>query len=82
VALCTGYGRVVELPPLRHAPEQDATATHVAATDERGREEEPVAEYLEERLDVAGASHAAEQDEPAAGTGEDPQRLRVASEWL
>src|SRR5262245_53696291 len=81
VALCTGDGSIAELPPLLHAPEQDTAATHVAATDERRREEEPVPEDLEERLDVTGAGHAAEQDEPAARAGEHPQRLRVAAEW-
>src|SRR5262245_24508841 len=82
VALCTGDRSIVELPALRDAAEQEPAATHVATADERRREEEAVPEYLEQWLHVPRAGHATEEDEPAARTGEDAERLRVAPEWL
>src|SRR5215510_1430791 len=79
VACGARNGSIGELSLFRHRAEQETPATHVAATDEDRREEQPLPEHVQERLDVPRAGHAAEEDDPAL-SGEKPQRLCVPPE--
>src|SRR5262249_55060168 len=79
-------GSIGELSFLGHSAEQETTATHVAATGEGRREEQPLSEHIQERLDVPRAGYAAEEDAPAFPS-EWPRRLCVTPEgsqvpWL
>src|SRR5436189_6316042 len=58
-----GDGNVGELGAIDGAAEQQSAPAHVAASDEIGRETEPLPEMFEEPVDVFGGGDAAEEND-------------------
>src|SRR5687768_14845991 len=59
----SGDRDVVELGPLAGAAQEQPAAAHVAAPDEIGGKEEPLAERVEEDVDVLPGGDAPEEDD-------------------
>src|SRR5579862_1095936 len=75
-----GERRVLELLSSIDATQQEAAAAHVASPDEARWVEQPLAEHLQQRLDVTRAGNAAEEDDPTAPAGERRQRVGIAQQ--
>jgi hypothetical protein len=77
-----GRPHVGELALVLHASQQEATTAHVAAPHERLREEEPVAQHLEQDLQVLPRGNAAEEHDLVGGAELLGQRLDTRHQRL
>lgn len=66
MAIGRGDGNVVELRAALNATKHEAAAAHISAAGEFGREEKPLSENLQQRIDVFWGGDAAQQDDLAA----------------
>ena len=74
--------RVRELESRRDAAEEKAAPAHVAAPDELGRKEQPLAEHRGEHVDVLRLRDAPEQDDVGVPRQPAGQILRAGFERL
>ena len=65
MAIGCGDGNVVELHTTLNATKHQAAAAHISAAGKFGREEQPLSENLQQRIDVFWRSDAAQQDDLA-----------------
>src|SRR5256886_567462 len=62
------HGDVGQRRSGARAPQHQTTATHISATGERRREQQPVAEHVDQRAGVLFGRHAAEQHGTSLGS--------------
>jgi len=65
MAISCGDGNVIELHAAVNATKHQASAAHIAAAGKFGREEQPLSENLQQRIDIFGRGDAAQQDDLA-----------------
>lgn len=70
MAYCFPNGHIGELRTRAHAPQHQAAATHVSATDELSGKEKPFTKDLEQRLYVLRCGNAAQEDDLTPSSGQ------------
>lgn len=80
MTLGSGDGNVGELLAAARAAKHQATAAHVSASREVGREEEALAENLQQRLDIFWRGDAAKKNNFAAAAYLIMEQARIAFE--
>jgi hypothetical protein len=76
-----GYGDVIQLGAIDGATEEQASAAHVAAPDEIGRETEALTEVFEEDVDVFRGGDTAEKNDLRIRRQFFGKLLNVPFEW-